>query len=79
MDSGTHANWRFLSGEWVDWDADVEKAEQLLLCDAQTSGGLLLASASPGALIAELDRRGTLAAIVGQVVTGQPGHIDVGP
>jgi selenide,water dikinase len=37
---GTHANWRFLS-EWVTYDAGIEKEEQLILCDAQTSGGLL--------------------------------------
>jgi len=37
---GTHANWRFL-GDWVEYEADLPKEAQLLLCDAQTSGGLL--------------------------------------
>jgi selenide,water dikinase len=37
---GTHANHRFLA-DWVTYDADITKPEQLLLCDAQTSGGLL--------------------------------------
>src|SRR6185437_15457995 len=37
---GTHANWRFLA-DWVDYDGDVAKENQLLLADAQTSGGLL--------------------------------------
>lgn len=39
---GTHANRRFLS-RWVDYDPDIGETEQLLLCDAQTSGGLLAA------------------------------------
>jgi selenide, water dikinase len=37
---GTHANWRFLA-EWVTYAPEVSKEDQLLLCDAQTSGGLL--------------------------------------
>ncbi len=36
---GTHANWRFLAN-WVSYAQDMAKEEQLLLCDAQTSGGL---------------------------------------
>ncbi len=39
---GTHANWRFLN-DWVAWDTRLEKSAQLLLCDAQTSGGMLIA------------------------------------
>jgi selenide,water dikinase len=69
---GTHANWRFLQ-EWVDWDADVEKPEQLLLCDAQTSGGLLIAvsEAKLGALLAELQKNGALAAdVIGRLAMG---------
>jgi selenide,water dikinase len=42
---GTHANHRFLS-DWVSYDADVSKEDQLILCDAQTSGGLLAAVAA---------------------------------
>src|SRR4051794_38069055 len=34
---GTHANWKFLA-EWVTFDPALPKEEQLLLCDAQTSG-----------------------------------------
>src|SRR5207247_1464420 len=37
---GTHANWKFLA-DWVTYNPDVAKPQQLLLCDAQTSGGLL--------------------------------------
>src|SRR4051812_12107767 len=39
---GTHANHKFLA-DWVSYDADLTKPDQLLLCDAQTSGGLLAA------------------------------------
>ena len=82
---GTHANWRFLSGaredagaggaSWVEWDAKVEKAEQLLLCDAQTSGGLLIAvdEAKSPELVAELARAGALCArVVGRLERGAP-------
>ena len=76
---GTHANWRFLA-EWVTWGAGVDKETQLLLSDAQTSGGLLMAVA-PGkadALVAELRRRGTPAAdVVGVLEEGTPGRMRV--
>ena len=49
----------------------------VLLQDAQTSGGLLLASSAPEDLVAELGRRDVLAAVVGRVVAGEAGHIDV--
>ena len=29
--------------DWVNYDPDITECEQLLLCDAQTSGGLLAA------------------------------------
>ena len=78
VSGGTRNNMAYLE-PWASIAASVPADVAVLLQDAQTSGGLLLASASPGALIAELGRRGALAAIVGHVVTGQPGHIDVGP
>ncbi len=76
---GTHANWRFLA-DWVTWADDVTKDEQLLLADAQTSGGLLIAVAPDRAkaLVAELVARGTpVAAVVGEIVAGPAGHMDV--
>src|SRR5579871_275176 len=39
---GTHAKLRFLE-DWVTYAPDITKEEQLVLCDAQTSGGLLAA------------------------------------
>jgi selenide,water dikinase len=78
---GTHANWRFLN-DWVGYDASLSKEEQLLLADAQTSGGLLIAVAAEkrDALVGALARRGTLArAVIGEVVAGPAGRITVLP
>ena len=49
----------------------------VLAHDAQTSGGLLLATppAAAGGLLADLAGRGLTAADVGQVTTGRPGQI----
>jgi selenide,water dikinase len=76
---GTHANWRFLN-EWVDYAPDVDKLAQLVLCDAQTSGGLLIAVAPPEAeaLCAALRAKGApCAAIVGKLDDGPPGRMHV--
>jgi selenide,water dikinase len=76
---GTHANWRFLN-EWVQYDAGIDKEAQLVLCDAQTSGGLLIAleAAKADALCAELRSRGApCAAVVGTLETGRAGSMRV--
>jgi selenide,water dikinase len=66
---GTHANWRFLAAH-VDYDEGVTKDDQLLLADAQTSGGLLMAVAPERveALIAALEARACpVARVIGEV------------
>ncbi|HEX4588994.1 MAG TPA: selenide, water dikinase SelD [Gemmataceae bacterium] len=76
---GTHANWRFL-GEWVRFDPVVSKEEQLLLCDAQTSGGLLVSipAAEAERLVVALRRAGAAeAAVVGRVEGAGTGRIAV--
>lgn len=76
---GTHANWRFLN-EYVEYSPRLEKWQQLLLTDAQTSGGLLIAVPPERAdlLIAELERQGTpAAAVVGTVFDGPAGRMRV--
>lgn len=58
----------------------ADETTRLLLCDAQTSGGLLLAvpPASEGVLLEALEREGTPArAVIGEVVAGPPGRIEV--
>jgi selenide,water dikinase len=62
------------------FDAGVDDVLQLILADAQTSGGLLLAvpPENSDALVADLARRGTpAAAVVGEIVAGRSGHLDV--
>ncbi len=76
---GTHANWRFLN-DWVRYDDGVDKQSQLVLCDAQTSGGMLMSVAADKAerLVEALTRYGTpCAAIVGRVEAGEHGQMRV--
>jgi selenide,water dikinase len=72
---GTHANLRF-SKEHVSFDDGIDDSTRLLLCDAQTSGGLLVAveQEKAQALVAALEKRKTpCAAIVGRLEAGNPG------
>jgi selenide,water dikinase len=76
---GTHANWRFLA-DWVEYADDVDKPSQLVLADAQTSGGLLIAVVPEEAepLCAELRRLGApAAAVVGELREGRAGQMRV--
>jgi selenide,water dikinase len=60
--------------------AGVDAGERQLLCDAQTSGGLLLAvpPAAEAKLLAELEREGTLArAVIGELFAGSVGAIEI--
>jgi selenide,water dikinase len=66
---GTKRNFEDVA-EFVGFEDGVDETTRLLLCDAQTSGGLLIAVAADraGALIEELERRGTPAAArVGEI------------
>jgi selenide, water dikinase len=75
---GTQRNHTFVS-DTADWGR-LPEPEQLLLADAQTSGGLLIAVAADraGDLVAALERRGApAAAVVGRTVDGRAGHITV--
>lgn len=77
--NGTHNNLRFLQ-PWVDWGSGVEREDQILLCDAQTSGGLLMAVPPDRVegLVTALREAGCLAwADIGHLVPGRPGHIQV--
>jgi selenide,water dikinase len=76
---GTHANRRFLA-DWVSYDEDITKEDQLVLADAQTSGGLLVAVPEDRAnlMLDSLIRAGVKdAAIVGRFEAGEPGRICV--
>jgi selenide,water dikinase len=64
----------------VTWAADVTRSERLLCCDAQTSGGLLLAVPPDRAtaLVAALEAERTpAAAVIGRLVAGRAGDVTV--
>jgi selenide, water dikinase len=78
VSGGTRANTARIS-PFVHLDPAVPAELAVLLYDAQTSGGLLLA-APPGAapaLLADLRARDLPAALIGEVISGEPGRIDV--
>ena len=64
----------------VSFSAGVDETTRVLLCDAQTSGGLLIAVApgSAAALVTALEReQAPAAAVIGRVVAGPPGRVVV--
>jgi selenide,water dikinase len=64
-----------------DFDDAVTPETRLVLADAQTSGGLLLAvpRGNEAALLAELEARGTPArAVIGEMVEGEAGQLQIG-
>lgn len=76
---GTRRNLESL-GEAVRWDPAVPEAVRVLLADAQTSGGLLVAvpEGAAAALVAALERAAApAAAVIGRVRAGEPGTITV--
>ncbi len=78
---GTHRNLHSVT-ESARWHPDVSDQGQLLLCDAQTSGGLLISvpAERQEALLSELQAAGvTVRAVVGEITEGPVGQIHVVP
>lgn len=77
---GTRRNLAYLEPH-LAWDLEVDEVSRLVLADAQTSGGLLLAVAPEKAdrLLAELASRGVQGALVGGLRPGPAGQIAVLP
>jgi len=76
---GTRANHKFLA-DWVHFAPGISLEEQLLLCDAQTSGGLL--AAIPQAQVADVligltEAKTPAAAVVGRIGETGTGRIAV--
>ena len=73
---GTRRNLESLASS-VAWSDDLTEDDRLILCDAQTSGGLLISMAADRvpALLKELSARDTLGAVVGDVTDGGPAGI----
>jgi selenide,water dikinase len=77
--AGTKRNLDYVTPHTRFADA-LDLVDRLLLADAQTSGGLLIAVPREGKelLLAELERRGAPAnALIGELVAGEPGRIEV--
>jgi len=58
-------------------ESDFTEPEQLVLADAQTSGGLLIAAADPEDMRLRLVGRAVQAVEIGLTEEGEPGHITV--
>ena len=72
---GTQRNHEYVR-PYVDW-GDLTEPEQFLLADAQTSGGLLVATREPEALTAAMAARGVTSARIGAIREGEPGGIGI--
>jgi selenide,water dikinase len=76
---GTRANHRFMAAH-TEYAPEISPDDQLLLCDAQTSGGLLIAVSEARAKVLVdglLAANVATAAVVGRVEEGRPGFIRV--
>lgn len=70
---GTKRNHAWVSAT-TDWGELIEP-ERFAIADAQTSGGLLLATDDPDRLLAALADEGVRGAVIGDVHAGPPGSI----
>jgi selenide,water dikinase len=74
---GTHRNLQSVA-DAVEWSSDLSENDQLLLCDAQTSGGLLISvpENKKEELLAELKAQGVPGpAVIGKVTEASDGRI----
>ncbi len=75
---GTRRNEQFLASR-VRWPAQLPASRQTLLCDAQTSGGLLVAVAATDVkrLLEALEQRRVAGSVIGELTEGEAGTIQV--
>jgi selenide,water dikinase len=76
---GTRSNLKYVNDK-VTWDEGISEEEKLVLADAQTSGGLLIAVSRDrlDALLAGLASRNVeTRAVIGEVISGEGGRIRV--
>jgi len=76
---GSRANLRYVEAS-TRFAAAIDERDRLVLADAQTSGGLLIAVPPGGVarLVSALEASGALAsAVIGEIVPGVPGAIEV--
>jgi selenide,water dikinase len=72
---GTKRNQAWLNPT-TDW-GELTTPEQLVLADAQTSGGLLLATEDPDALLDALQTQGATGHVIGEIAEGSVGTVQV--
>jgi selenide,water dikinase len=79
LPGGTVRNRKDADG-FTAWSPALDDDTRTVLCDAQTSGGLLIAvaPAALGQLVRALEERGTLAAVIGELREGPAGTVEVG-
>ena len=78
---GTHRNLSSVADS-VNWHPEITEHQQIMLCDAQTSGGLLISTSQAKLpdLLAQLEAAETLAhAVVGSITEGPKGEISAIP
>ena len=78
---GTHRNLKSVS-KVISLQPEITQEDMILLCDAQTSGGLLISVAEEKAaqLLKELEDAGVQGArLIGNIVEGESGRIEVLP
>lgn len=75
---GSKKNHKWLSDS-IEYSEAIDEIDQLILCDAVTSGGLLISVPGEEAdsLQAELTKRNVTSAIIGEVTGEHPGKIKV--
>lgn len=75
---GTKNNFAHLEGT-ISFEDGIDQIDQYILCDAVTSGGLLIAVAEEKAeaLLADLVQAGVEASLVGEAVAEHPGQIRI--
>ncbi len=76
---GTHRNLESCA-ENVSWGDGITESDQLLLCDPQTSGGLLISlpEAALDDFLADLKQRGTMGTVIGEVTNFTGNMVEVG-
>jgi selenide, water dikinase len=77
---GTRNNLSYISGT-VEWDHSLDDAIKLILCDAQTSGGLLISVAKDKLpmLLDQLQCRQVPGVVIGEIIEDQDSRIYVEP
>lgn len=75
---GTKKNHKW-TADRIDYNGQINEIDQLILCDAVTSGGLLIAvpEAEADALQEAMQKNNVESAIIGEVTSERPGRIKV--